>query len=219
MLYHLLGVISSLLFALTWYGLWRQTRTISERRRHGGVATQSLSINQFGSSYFAFYANFIFGISVVPFNHYLVWTRCGALFLILVILWQIWQERKTQLTGGVFVLATTALVMGFASIPFRPYPVIAQIGANVLMLMVTVILIQGTLHQLFVLRRCRQLGALSFSLFRSILIKDVSTLLFALTMPLAQAWPLLVLNGASVLARGSLLLQMEYIKRSAQGNA
>lgn len=213
MLYHLAGVISSVLFVLTWYGLWRQIGGIRQRHRDGLIPTQSLSLNQFGSSYFAFYANFIFGIAVEPFNHYLVWTRCGALLLTLVILWQIWQTRKTPFTGFVTLLATLALCAGFISIPFRPYPVIAQIGANVLMLIVTLILIQGTLHQLLTLRRHRQVGALSFSLFRSILIKDVSTLLFGLTMPIAQAWPLLVLNGASVLMRGSLLLQMEYIKR------
>ncbi|MBU2978488.1 hypothetical protein [Alteromonas sp. C1M14] len=216
MLYHLAGVISSVLFVLTWYGLWRQIGGISQRRREGLVATQSLSLNQFGSSYFAFYANFIFGIAVVPFNHYLVWTRCGALLLTLIILWQIWQARKTPFTGFVAILASIALCAGFASMPFRPYPAIAQIGANVLMLIVTLILIQGTLHQLLTLRRHRQVGALSFSLFRSILIKDVSTLLFGLTMPLAQAWPLLVLNGSSVLVRGALLLQMEYIKRHPQ---
>ena len=84
---------------------------------------------------------------------------------------------------------------------------------NTLMLLVTVILIQGTLHQWLVLRRRQHVGSLSFGLFYGILAKDISTLLFGLTMPFAQAWPLLVLNGASVITRGAVLLQMKHLQK------
>lgn len=213
MLYHLLGTLSALLFVLTWLGLWAQVRGIQAHSLHSDSATKSLSLNQFGSSFFAFYANFIFGISVEPFNHYLVWTRCGALLLTLIILWRIWQDRRSSTTFVTLVVACLALAGGFISMGFRPFPAFAQLGANGLMLVVTAILIQGTFHQWLILRRYGQIGALSFGLFRSILIKDVSTLLFGLTMPLSQSWPLLVLNGSSVVMRGSVLVQMELIKR------
>lgn len=213
MLYHLLGSLSALLFILTWLGLWAQIRSIRLHRKQSITGTQSLSLNQFGSSFFAFYANFMFGIAVEPFNHYLVWTRCGALLLTLVILWWLWWERRSRLTLVTLVVAIAALIAGLVSIAFRPFPAVAQLGTNGLMLAVTAILIQGTCHQWLILRRYGQIGSLSFSLFRSILIKDVSTLMFGLTMPLSQGWPLLVLNGASVVTRGSVLLQMELIKR------
>ena len=213
MLYHVLGILSAVLFILTWLGLWAQIRRIHLHRQSNAQGTQSLSLNQFGSSFFAFYANFMFGIAVEPFNHYLVWTRCGALLLTLVILWRIWQERRTSTTLITLVVSGLALTGGFISMGYRPFPAFAQIGANGLMLVVTAILIQGTAHQWLILRRYGEIGALSFGLFRSILIKDVSTLLFGLTMPLSQSWPLLVLNGASVIMRGSVLLQMELIKR------
>ncbi len=99
---------------------------------------------------------------------------------------------------------------------FRPYEGIAQLGANGLMLVVTAILVQGTLHQWLTLRRANTVGTLSSHLFRSILIKDLTTLAFALTMPISIAWPLLVLNGASVVTRGGLLIQMEIMKREPQ---
>lgn len=220
MLYHVLGTLSAFLFVLTWLGLWAQIRAVEKHRQSADSsisnhATQTLSLNQFGSSFFAFYANFIFGIAVEPFNHYLVWTRCGALLLTLVILWRIWQERRSISATATTGAAAFALILGFVSMGFRPYPNFAQIGANTLMLVVTALLIQGTFHQWLVLRRYNQIGSLSFGLFRSILIKDISTLLFGLTMPLAQSWPLLLLNGASVIMRGGLLLQMEWIKRKA----
>ena len=215
MWYHLLGWISSLLFVLTWYGLAQQLITIERRRKTGMVTTHGLSINQFSSSFFAFYANFFYGISVQPFNHYLVWTRCGALVLLLGILARIWLERRSQISTIAFWAALIALIFGFCSMAFRPFPGFARLGANTLMLAVTALLVQGTVHQWLLIRRQAAVGALSFSLIRTILIKDVSTLSFALTMPLAVSWPLLLLNGSSVLTRGMLLIQMELIRKQA----
>lgn len=199
---------------LTWYGLAKQIINIEALREGHQAATQSLSVNQFASSFFAFYANFIFGIAIEPLSHYLVWTRFGALLLILVILYQVWRDRRSISTGVVVILCAVAMVIGACSIGFRPYPSLAKIGANSLMLIVTVLLVQGTLHQLIVLRRSRVIGALSPTLFRSILVKDVTTLAFALTMPFTVAWPLIILNGASVITRGSLLIQMKKIKNN-----
>lgn len=213
MLYHLLGLLSSAIFIFTWAGLFAQIRRISRQQSSANEDNHSLSLNQFGSSFFAFYAMFVFGIAVEQFNHYLVWTRCGACLLTLVILVRIWRLRRTSAAAGVSLLASTALIAGFISMGFRPFPLLAQIGANTLMLLVTVILIQGTLHQWLVLRRRQHVGSLSFGLFYGILAKDISTLLFGLTMPFAQAWPLLVLNGASVITRGAVLMQMKHLQK------
>ncbi|WOI37783.1 hypothetical protein R1T43_01710 [Alteromonas sp. CI.11.F.A3] len=214
MLYHILGTVSAVAFLLTWYGLAKQILNIEALRKSHQSATQSLSVNQFTSSFFAFYANFIFGIAIEPLSHYLVWTRFGALLLILAILYQIWRDRRSISTSFVVSLCAGALVIGLGSIGFRPYPNLAKIGANSLMLVVTVLLVQGTLHQIMVLRRSRVIGALSPALFRSILIKDVTTLAFAFTMPFTVAWPLILLNGASVITRGGLLIQMGKIKNN-----
>lgn len=217
MLYHILGFASAALFLLTWLGLWSQIKAMTRFQvpvsSESDDANHSLSLNQFGSSYFAFFSIFLFGISVEPFNHYLVWTRFGALILTLIIIWKIWQHRRTSISGYIAAIALLALIGGTLSIAFRPFPTLAQLGANTLMLVVTVILFQGSLHQWFVLQRRQKVGSLSFALFRNILIKDVSTLLFGLTMPLSQSWSLLILNGTSVIMRGSILLQMHKLKR------
>ena len=216
MLYHILGFASAALFLLTWLGLWSQIKAMARSQVVvDNDANHSLSLNQFGSSYFAFFSIFLFGISVEPFNHYLVWTRFGALILTLIIIWKIWEHRRTRLCAAVTTLALFALIGGTLSIAFRPFPALAQLGANTLMLAVTVVLFQGSLHQWLVLQRRQKVGSLSFSLFKNILIKDVSTLLFGLTMPLSQSWPLLILNGTSVVMRGSILLKMYKLKRQA----
>ena len=208
-----MGLISAALFLLTWLGLYSQIRVMSHYQHLCSDANNSLSLNQFGSSYFAFFSIFLFGISVEPFNHYLVWTRCGALILTLIIIYKIWSQRRTKLTAAVTVLAGMSLLAGFVSMYFRPFPALAQFGTNSLMLVVTVILFQGTLHQWVVLRRRQKVGSLSFTLFKNILIKDVSTLMFGLTMPISQSWPLLILNGTSVVMRGGVLIQMLILKR------
>lgn len=213
MLYHIMGLASSALFLLTWFGLWSQIKSMNKYQYLCRDANNSLSLNQFGSSYFAFFSLFLFGISVEPFNHYLVWTRFGALLLTLVIIMKIWQQRRGPVTTMVALIATLAFLAGIASMFFRPFPAIAQLGTATLMLGVTVILFQGTLHQLLVLKRRQKVGSLSATLFKNILIKDVSTLLFGLTMPLSQSWPLLVLNGTSVIMRGAVLVEILRLKR------
>ena len=213
MLYHIMGLASSALFLLTWFGLWSQIKSMNKYQYLCRDANNSLSLNQFGSSYFAFFSLFLFGISVEPFNHYLVWTRFGALLLTLVIIMKIWQQRRRPVTTMVTSMATLVFLAGIASMFFRPFPAIAQLGTTTLMLGVTVILFQGTLHQLLVLKRRQKVGSLSATLFKNILIKDVSTLLFGLTMPLSQSWPLLVLNGTSVIMRGAVLIEILRLKR------
>ena len=217
MLYHILGFASAALFLLTWLGLWSQIKAMTRYQVHvasnNDDANHSLSLNQFGSSYFAFFSIFLFGIS-------------GRAFQPLLGVDTIWRAHLRSLSFGkygntgalqfqaiVAAVALLALVGGTLSIAFRPFPTLAQLGANTLMLVVTVILFQGSLHQWFVLQRRQKVGSLSFALFRNILIKDVSTLLFGLTMPLSQSWPLLILNGTSVIMRGSILLQMHKLKR------
>lgn len=217
MLYHILGLLSSLVFILTWAGLVAQIRRIYRQGDDALEGNSSLSLNQFGSSYFAFFSMFIFGIAVEPFNHYLVWTRCGACLLTLVILVRLWRLRRNRVTAAVSVIATIALIAGFVSMGFRPFPALAQLGTNALMLIVTVILVQGTLHQWLLLRKQQKVGSLSAGLFYGILAKDISTLLFGLAMPFAQAWPLLVLSGASVITRGAVLLQIKWLQKQQVG--
>lgn len=205
-LYHWLGSLSAALFLLTWFGLYQQIKAIESRRLAGLASTRSLSMNQFSSSYLAFYANFIFAIALEPFNHYLFWTRIGALLLVLFVIVRIWQERSSRKNQLIVAGSVGLLLLGLVSILYRPYPGIAQLGATSLMLIVTVILVQGTLHQCWLVYTNKTRGDLSATLFKSILIKDVSTLAFALTIPIEQAWPLLLLNGMSVVTRGLLLV-------------
>ena len=204
--YHLWGWVSSILFGLTVYGLWAQLEKILDRRRRNHIpATDRLSVNQFFSSYFAFYGNFLFGLAVPVLNHYLVWTRLAALALILNILFWIWWERRSKASLTALLVAEACLLGGCVVFIVRPLPGLLPL-TNTLILIMTLVLVQGTLHQMLAVWKVKSAGVLSRRMLAFTLTKDASTLAFALTMPLSQSWPLLVLNGASILTRGALLI-------------
>ena len=85
--YHITGAISSAIFLLTIVGLWSQLRFVWQRKRaaNNGESherpTAVLSVNQFVSSYLAFFSFFVYGVCLDPFNHYLVWPRLAASLL------------------------------------------------------------------------------------------------------------------------------------------
>src|SRR5207249_5067840 len=100
MAYHITGLISALIFLLTLGGLWSQLRFIFERKktfRKGGLTerpTAILSVNQFVSSFLAFFSFFLYGACLPKFNHYLVWSRLAATLLTLAVLFEMMRDRR-----------------------------------------------------------------------------------------------------------------------------
>src|SRR2546430_14588178 len=100
MAYHITGLISAAIFLLTVGGLWSQLQFIFQRKRtagRGGVAqrpTAILSLNQFVSSFLAFFSFFLYGACLERFNHYLVWPRLLACLLTLAVLYEIMRDRR-----------------------------------------------------------------------------------------------------------------------------
>src|SRR6266446_6087002 len=118
MSYHLTGLISAVIFLLTLSGLWSQLQFVWSRRRLGGQEenrsespTAVLSLNQFLSSFLAFFSFFLYGMCLQPFNHYLVWPRLAATLLTLAVLYEIMADRKTGLSILVFAGCSILVVV------------------------------------------------------------------------------------------------------------
>src|SRR6266436_2177051 len=123
MAYHITGLISAAIFLLTVGGLWSQLQFIFLRKRSfaGGSAIQRptaiLSLNQFVSSFLAFFSFFLYGACLQRFNHYLVWPRLVATLLTLVVLYEIMRDRREPrsvisfLGCAAFLLAAPAMLM------------------------------------------------------------------------------------------------------------
>ena len=90
-LYALAGSLNSLFIVVSLYGLWSQLQKIWQRKHDArvgaGQTTDILSLNQFSVSFLAYCAFFVYGYSITPFNHYIVWPRLLASLIALAILY------------------------------------------------------------------------------------------------------------------------------------
>src|SRR5439155_18224794 len=117
MAYHITGLINALIFLLTIGGLWSQLRFIWQRKsafRAGKSVHRPaaiLSLNQFVSSFLAFFSFFLYGACLQRFNHYLVWPRLAATILTLGVLYEIMRDRRDASSIASFSLCLALLVV------------------------------------------------------------------------------------------------------------
>jgi len=223
MIYHLTGLISAVIFLLTLGGLWFQLQFVWDRQRAiqkeanlSEPSTAVLSLNQFLSSFLAFFSFLLYGICLHPFNHYLVWTRLAATLLTLAVLYEIMRDRKAWLPVLVFVGCCALLILAPLMLLLNP-PVMAW-GRKIsqgLILVVSVILAQGYSHQILLIRQSGQTGAVSLRLHQLFFIKDVSTIAFALAMGLASGWPVLLLSSISAITKLAAMWHFRWVRLSA----
>ncbi len=205
MTYHITGLISAVIFLLTLGGLWSQLELVWNRKRQRREDPRSvepptaiLSLNQFLSSFLAFFSFFFYGACLLPFNHYLVWPRLAASLLTLAVLYEIMADRKTWLPTVAFIYCSALMAGAPMLLLFNPdIATAARRFSQGLIIVVTVILAQGYSHQIVLIRRSGQTGAVSLRLHQFFLIKDISTITFALAMGLASGWPILLLSSVS----------------------
>jgi uncharacterized protein with PQ loop repeat len=219
MAYHITGLISAVIFLLTVSGLWSQLQSVWQRRHEqrdvAGFSTAVLSLNQFLSSFLAFFSFFLYGMCLNPFNHYLVWPRLIASVLTLGVLYEIMRDRKRALPTLVF-LACTVLLLG-APLFLILNPQLVAVGRRLsqgLILTVTVVLAQGYSHQILLIRQSGQTGAVSLRLHQFFFLKDASTIAFALAMGLAGGWPLLLLSSVSGLTKLAAMWHFRWARLS-----
>src|SRR4051794_3260803 len=103
-IYHVTGLISAATFVLTIAGLWSQLRLIwkENERSRSGRSCAILSLNQFVSSFLAFFAFFLYAACLARFNHYLAWPRLVACLLTLRVLYEIKCDRQDQIARIAF---------------------------------------------------------------------------------------------------------------------
>jgi uncharacterized protein with PQ loop repeat len=221
MSYHITGIISSAIFLLTIGGLWAQLGFVWHRRRSvaNGVAqerpTAVLSVNQFVSSFLAFFSFFLYGACLERFNHYLLWPRLAGSLLTLVVLFEIWRDRRDRVAAAAF--GTCLLLLIAAPLGLTTIPGAAEWGRTVsqsLIVIVTAILAQGYLHQVLMIRRTGQTGGVSARLHQFFFWKDVSTIAFALSMGASAGWPLILLSSVSATTKLITLWHFRWVRLS-----
>ncbi|MDJ1182579.1 hypothetical protein [Roseofilum casamattae] len=208
MQFHVWGIVSSFLYFCTWYGFFHQFQLLRDRRQLGlQKYTHHLSAQQFLTSFAACFAIFFLGLTRPEFNHYLVWPRLGALFLMIAVLWEIHLDRRSHFSIVSVIATAIALSIGVVLMMLRPLPFAISISADLLAVAIAAILAYGILHQIRLFATVPNIP-LSGTLLLSLVVKDFATVGFGLTMPLEVAWSLLLLNGSSFILKSYLLIQV-----------
>lgn len=216
--YNVFGAINTLFIFVSLYGVFSQLKTIWNRKNknmQNERPTSLLSLNQFTVSFFAYLSFFIYGYSIEPFNHYIVWPRLIASVLVAFILFEIWQDRRTIQSKGSFSTACIALALSIIGL-FVNETINDQSKyiSTTIILIVSVLIAQGYYHQIKLILDSGSTGAVDLKMSQFILMMDVSTIAFALSMGLNQGWPLLILAVTSGVTKVIIMYLFKWVRTS-----
>lgn len=215
--YNFLGIVNTLFIFISLFGILSQVRTIWRRKKQetNGGSTELLSINQFTVSYLAYLSFFIYGYSIEPFNHYIVWPRLIATLLVGVILYEIWGDRKTKASFYVLLIALFSLVFGVTGL-FYGDTIIdeGRFVSTIIIIVISLLIAQGYYHQIKLIVKSGSTGAVDLKMSQFIFMMDISTIFFALSMGVETGWPLMVLAITSGITKVVIIYLFKWVEVS-----
>jgi chromate transport protein ChrA len=168
-------------------------------------------------SFLAYIAFFIYGYSVAPFNHYLVWPRLIASILVGLILYEIWQDRQTLAAKCSFIVALVIFIFSCLGLIFADsYQDEGQWISTCLFIIVTLLLAQGYTHQISLILRSGHTGAVAIRMSQFILLMDISTIAFAINIGADNSWLLLLLACTSAITKLIIMYLFRWVRVSEQ---
>lgn len=215
--YNIAGTVNTGFILLSLLGVGAQLRLVRKRRESVGAtdsATAVLSLNQFTVSFLAYLSFFVYGYSITPFNHFIVWPRLLASVLVMAILVEIWRDRRNRSAKTSVVAAALLLICALAGLAWGDrHADEGRVVASAMIVAITALLAQGYAHQILLILHNGHTGAVSLRMSQLILLMDLSTIVFAFAMGLRMGWPLLLLAVVS----GSTKLVILYLFRWQYG--
>ncbi|PKI17510.1 hypothetical protein [Colwellia sp. 12G3] len=199
MWYDFFGVINTLFIFVSLYGVYLQLNKLWLRKINGEKkVTDILSVNQFTMSFLAYFSFFVYGYSLDIFNHYIVWPRLIASILVVMILFEMWQDRKSKASLASLVLVIFCFSLGVTGLTLNEtFSDHSKQVSTILIVMITLLLAQGYSHQIKLIVSSGKTGAVDIRMSQFILLMDISTIAFAITMGMDQGWPLILLATVS----------------------
>jgi hypothetical protein len=111
------------------------------------------------------------------------------------------------------VTATVLALAGLAGLAFAP--VVADDArrlSQLLIVAITVLLVQGNVHQIALIWRSGRTGAVSIRMNQFFLTMDASGILFGLAMGIGSGWPLILLAAGSALPKLVILWLFRWVR-------
>ena len=216
-IYDFFGSINTFFIFVSLYGVFSQVRTIWQRKVEGkkGGATELLSINQFNVSYLAYFSFFIYGYSIEPFNHYIVWPRLIAAALVGIIIYEICLDRRTKVAFSSFFLVVLSLTLGiFGLIYGDTFVDKGKVVSTIIILVISLLILQGYSHQIRLILKSGATGAVDLKMSQFIFMMDISTIAFALSMGIDKGWPLMVLAITSGITKIIIMYLFNWVRVS-----
>ncbi|TQV76501.1 hypothetical protein FLL45_00630 [Aliikangiella marina] len=215
-LFNIAGTINSLFVLFSIYGVFLQLTLIWQRaQQHCSSTTELLSLNQFTVTFFAYFSFFVYGYSVEPFNHYMVWPRLMACCLVFLILFEMFKDRNQLRVRIVFGLVGISLILGLIGLLVGPKVADeSHLISTVLILTVSGALAQGYWHQIRLIVKHGKTGAVNIKMNQYILAMDFSTLFLAYTMGFENSWPMVVLATVSGLTKAIIMYLFRWVRIS-----
>lgn len=213
-----LGAVNTVFVFISLLGVFSQLRRIWSRKteeKHHNNPAKLLSLNQFTMSFFAYLSFFVYGYSIAPFNHYIVWPRLIASALVWFILFEIWHDRRDRLSFislAIISISFLCAVLGLLS--GNSYSDESKLISQSLILVVTVLLAQGYFHQMTLIYKHGDTGAVDLKMSQFILMMDISTIAFALSIGIDEGWPLLCLASVSGMTKLVIMYQFRWVRLS-----
>lgn len=214
MWYDFFGVINTFFIFVSVYGVYLQLNKIWLRKEKGEEkVTDILSQNQFTMSFFAYFSFFIYGYSVDTFNHYIVWPRLIAAMLVLQILLELYKDRKSTVSTACLFAAVLLFTLGILGLGFiEQFSAYGKQVSTIFIVIITLLLAQGYIHQIKLIITSGKTGAIDIRMSQFILLMDISTILFAMTMGLKQGWPLMLLATVSAITKLVIMYLFRWVK-------
>jgi hypothetical protein len=204
--YHITGILQASLFLLSIFAVYVQLRLVRQRRillaTNPGheIPTYNLSPLAIAGSFAAFYTFLLLSTATEPFAHYIFWSRIPACILGILLLWEF---RKDYPTSKIALLGPiAAAVFGLTILFTFLYPSFSREFIKMIQIFVIcsgVILINGQLHQLWLLIKTKKVGALSLQARTLNLMKDISTVAFGIVLGIGQSWSVIAVASANAL--------------------
>ncbi len=216
MWYNIFGAINTTLIFVSLYGVYLQLNKIWLRKKSNEQnVTDILSQNQFTMSFLAYFSFFIYGYSIEPFNHYIVWPRLLASVLFISILFEMYKDRQSTTSFICLSFVVASFISGVVGLFYNDtFSNQSKDLSTILILAITALLAQGYLHQIKLIIRSRKTGAIDIRMSQFIFMMDISTIAFALSIGINKGWPLIVLAVVSGITKLIIMYLFRWVRIS-----